>query len=111
MRFLNRNKKESLPVVAFLQALGLVVYCGLVGLIFWKGGDWFGKPPHLFFGPVMLLVLFVASALISALIVLGYPFILFWEKKKTVEALKLVIYTAIWLLFFIFLIAFLLVIG
>jgi len=98
-----------LSFIAFLQALGLVVYCGLVGLVFWKGGDWFGKPPHLFFGPVMLLVLLVASALISALIVLGYPFILFWEKKKTVKALRLVVYTVAWLVFFIFLIALLLV--
>jgi len=101
--------KPSLLFVAFLQATGLAIYCLLVGLVFWQGETWFGKPPNLFLAPVMFLTLFVASALISALIVLGYPFILFWEKKKTGEALKLVIYTTAWILFFVFLIAFFLV--
>lgn len=54
-----------------------------------------------FFRPVFFLVLFVVSALISALLVLGYPIILFWEKKQTVKALKLVVYTTAWLIFFI----------
>ena len=99
-----KTSKFSLPFIAFLQAVGLVVYCGLVGLLFWKGSDWFGKPPHLFLGPVMFLVLFVVSALISALIVLGYPFFLFWEKKKIKEALRLVVCTTLWIVFFFFLI-------
>lgn len=68
----------------------------------WQGENWFG-PPYIFLGPVLFLVLFVASALISALLILGYPFILFWEKKKTLEAIKLVVYTVAWLVFFIFL--------
>lgn len=97
-------KNFSLPFIAFWQALGLVIYCGLVGLLFWRGEQWFG-PARFFLGPVLFLVLFVVSALISALIVLGYPFVLFWEKKKTIEALKLVIYTTAWMMFFIFLIA------
>ncbi len=103
MKFLPKKKKSSLPFIAFFQALGLVIYCGLVGLLFWRGDKWFG-PMLSFLGPVLFLVLFVASALISALIVLGYPFILFWEKKKTTEALKLTVYTIVWLVFFIFLI-------
>ena len=98
-----KKKKFSLPFLAFWQALGLVIYCGLVGLLFWQGDTWFG-PMLSFLGPVLFLVLFVVSALISALIVLGHPFILFWEKKKTIEALKLVIYTIGWLIFFILLI-------
>ena len=56
----------------------------------------------------MFLVLFVVSALISALIVLGYPFLLFWEKKKTKEALHLVVCTTLWIAFFFALIALLL---
>ena len=98
-----KNKKFSLSFLAFFQALGLVVYCGLVGLFFWQGERWFG-PMVSYWGPVFFLVLFVVSALISALMVLGYPFILFWEKKQTIEALKLVIDTTIWLAFFTFLI-------
>jgi len=101
MNFL-KKKKLSLSFIAFLQALGLVVYCSLVGLFIWQGENIFG-PPYTFLGPVMFLVLFVASALISALLILGYPFLLFWEKKRLIEALKLVIYTIAWLALFILL--------
>lgn len=104
-----RKKEFSLSFVAFLQALGLVIYCGLVGLLFWRGSVWFGTISNPL-GSALFLVLFVASALISALLVLGYPFILFWEKKQTVEALKLVGYTTAWLIFFVFLIIFILAI-
>lgn len=102
-RFFRKKKTYSLPFIAFFQALGLMIYCSLVGLIFWRGSEWFG-PAQTFLGPAFVLVLFVVSALISALIGLGYPFILFWERKKTVEALRLVIYTTVWLAFFTLLI-------
>lgn len=92
----------SLPFIAFLQAVGLVVYCLLIALLMWQGESWFG-PIYTFLGPAMFLVLFVVSALISALLILGYPFILFWEKKQTIKALRLVIYTIVWLIFFVFL--------
>ncbi len=95
-------KKMSLPFVGFLQAAGLTVYCLLVGVLFWQGNSLFG-PPFSFVGPAMFLVLFVASALISALLTLGYPGVLFFKEKETVKALKLIFYTASWLVVFIFL--------
>jgi len=97
--FFFKKKKFSLGFIAFLQATGLVVYCGLVGLLFWQGDKWVGVP-FTFLGPAMFLVLFVASALISALLVLSYPFILFWEKKQTAKALRLVAYTTAWLILY-----------
>lgn len=106
MNFL-KKKNFSLSFIAFLQALGLVAYCSLVGYFMWYGEKIFG-PPYYFLGPAMFLVLFITSALISAFLILGYPFILFWEKKQTIKALKLVIYTIAWLLFFIFLFIFVL---
>jgi len=109
MKAFFKKEKFSLGFIAFLQALGLVVYCSLVGLLMWQGEKWFG-PPFFFLGPVLFLVLFIASAMISALLILGYPFILFWEKKQTLEALKLVIYTIAWLIFFTFLNLFILII-
>ena len=96
-------EKKSLWCIGFYQALGLTLYCGLVGLIFWNGDKWFG-PMNQYLGPVLLLVILVTSVVISALIVFGYPFILFWEKKETSKALKLVSFTALWLLVFIFVI-------
>jgi hypothetical protein len=92
--------KLSLKKTAFLQAFGLVSYCALVGLIFWKGEELFGRMNN-YVGPVLLLSLLSVSVLICALIVLGYPFILFWEDKKPKEAVRLVGYTTGWLAFFV----------
>jgi len=91
-------KKFSLPFIAFFQALGLAIYCSLIGLLLLQAEKW--VVPHTFLGPAFFLILFVVSATISALIVLGYPFILFWERKQTIKALKLVVYTTAWLIFF-----------
>ena len=95
------KKKLSLGFIAFLQALGVIIYCCLVGLLFWRGNKWFGHVPN-FLGPLLFLVLFSASVLISGLLTFGYPIILFWEKKQRTKALKLVIYTTGWLNFFCF---------
>jgi len=90
-------QKLSLPMVGFLQALGLTLYCSLVSILFWQGNKLFGNVPN-YMGPFLALVIFTTSALISALITLGYPFLLFWEKKQTREALRLVCYTVCWLI-------------
>jgi hypothetical protein len=95
-------KKEqalSLSKIAFLQAAGLVGYCGLVALIFVRGDKWFG--PMSWWGPVLFLVLFVFSALASALLTLGYSVYLIWDRKQVKEGLKLVVYTSGWLALFI----------
>lgn len=86
--------------VALLQAVGLTVYCSLVGLVFWQGEEWFGRMPN-YWGPVLFLVLFVASALISALITLGYPMILIWQEKRVADGVRLIAYTAAWLALFV----------
>ena len=96
-------KKITCPCfISFIQALSLFAYCGIVALLIWQGENLFGKMTS-FWGPVLLLVLFAASALICALIVLGYPIYLFWQKKERVLALKIASYTAGWLIFFIIL--------
>jgi len=93
--------KLSLGLIGFLQAVGLTAYCSLVGILFLHGNKLFGRKPG-FMAPVLFLTVFCTSALISALITLGYPIILIWKKKQTIEALKLVTYTAGWLIVFIF---------
>ena len=100
-RLTKMKKKWLLGLIAFGQALGLAIYCSLVGLLFWRGNQWFGRIPN-YWGPLLFLILFVTSALISALLVLGYPIILFWKKKQVMKALRLVAYTTCWLVFFIF---------
>ncbi|HUV42752.1 MAG TPA: hypothetical protein VMY36_02480 [Patescibacteria group bacterium] len=106
-----RKKKDfSLPFVAFFQALGLLFYCSLVGLLFWRGEKLFG-PISYYWGPLFFLVLFIVSALICALIAFGYAFILFWERKQTMEAFKLIIFMTAWLALFTFLIVLILLIS
>jgi len=94
--------KLSLRLIGFYQALGLTTYCSLVAILFWQGNQLFGRVPN-YLGPFLFLILLVVSALICAFISLAYPIILFWEKKQTREALKLIGITALWLLFFLFL--------
>ncbi|MBI3380177.1 hypothetical protein HY029_05470 [Candidatus Gottesmanbacteria bacterium] len=95
-----KKQKLSLGFIAFLQAFGLLIYCTLVANLIWNGQRWFPRISN-FTGPLLFLTLFSTSALICGLIVGSYPFLLFWEKKKTKEAIKLVIYTASWAIFFV----------
>jgi hypothetical protein len=89
-------KKLSIPFIGFLQAVGLVLYCSLVSLVFANGNQWFGNIGNSV-GPMAMLLIFVVSALICALIALSYPIMLFWDHKNTKAALKLVAFTAGWL--------------
>ena len=91
-----------LATAAFIQATGLVVYCLLIGLLIWRGEYLFG-PMNNFFGPMLFLVVFVASVLICALLAFGYAIVLFWDKKETRQSVKLVALTTVWLLFYVLL--------
>ena len=88
-------QNDSLKWHGLAQAGGVVAYCSLVGLLFWKGSEIFGKVPT-YFGPVAFLLLFSVSALICALIVFYHPYKLFFAGKKN-QAVNLVLYTAGWL--------------
>ncbi|MCL5019996.1 MAG: hypothetical protein M1426_05990 [Patescibacteria group bacterium] len=96
-------KLTELSKKGFLQALGVTLYCSLVGVMFWKGNEFIGNPGYI--GPVMFLVLFIVSALICALIVFYQPYILFFGGKKK-EALDLVLSTTGWLFGFFILFLF-----
>lgn len=96
--------KFSPSLLGFTQALGVTVYCSFVGVIFWKGNEIFGKVDR-YVGPVTFLLLFIASAMICALMVFYKPYLLFFDGKKK-EALETVVNTAAWLFiaFFLFLV-------
>jgi hypothetical protein len=95
--------KYSFTFLGFLQALGIFLYCSLVGLLLFTGNELFG-PVRTFLGPLLLLALLVASVLICALLAFGYAVILFWDHKDTKSAVSLVSYTAGWLLLFVLII-------
>lgn len=79
--------------------MGVAAYCGLVGIIFWKGNEVF---PNMnpYFGPVAVLLLFSTSALICGLIVFYKPYKLFFAGKKK-EAVDVVVSTTLWLFVFL----------
>jgi len=83
---------------SFIHALGVLIYVSLVALLMNYGNDIFGKINNVW-GPIAFLLLFVLSALIVGMLVLVKPIILYLDGKKK-EAIKLLIYTAAWLLIF-----------
>jgi hypothetical protein len=89
---------SSIKRQGFIQALGVTIYCSLVGLLMWKGNTIFGNTPN-FFGPVAVLLLFSVSAMICGLMVFYKPYKLFFDGSKK-EAIDLVLATTVWLFIF-----------
>ena len=90
--------KSSIKRQGFFQAAGVALYCGLVGLLFWKGNAIFGNAPN-YLGPVAVLLLFSFSVLVCGLLVFYQPYKLFFDEKKK-EAADLVLFTTGFLFFF-----------
>jgi len=96
-------KKVSTPFLAFLQASGLVTYIILISLFFSSVAPKFNQSTAEFYAPIIMLLLFVLSAVICALLVLGRAGVFFWEKKYK-ESFTLVGWTVGWgLLYFVLL--------
>lgn len=83
----------------FLQALGIVAYCALIGLFVFNANSFIGKIGDKF-GSILFLLLFSTSVLVCGTIVFYKPYRFFVEGKKK-DALDTVIFTAIWLLSFL----------
>lgn len=90
---------SKLAKISFLLSLGVLMYVLAVSSIIQNGERTFGKINNLW-GPVLFLMLFVFSALITALLVLGYPIWLYFENKKR-NAVKLLFYNTGWLFLFV----------
>jgi len=86
-------------MIAFYQALGVIGYCSLVAMIFWRGGAWFGNVPN-FFGPLLMLTILSTSAMICGLLVFAYPVKLYLKTKKYEQPIRIVLMTAAWLAVF-----------
>ncbi|OGD56434.1 hypothetical protein A3I57_03525 [Candidatus Beckwithbacteria bacterium RIFCSPLOWO2_02_FULL_47_23] len=86
-------------MIAFYQALGVIGYCSLIAIVFWRGEAWFGHVPN-FFGPLLMLSILTTSALICGLLVFAYPVKLYLKTKKADQPIKLVLMTAAWMIVF-----------
>ena len=100
-------KKMSLPFLAFLQTTGLVLYITGISSFFMFITPTADKPVTKFYAPIIMLLTFVISAVVSATLVLGRAGVYFWDKKYK-EAFTLVGWTVGWGLLYFVLFVFLL---
>lgn len=89
-------KKPNLCLLGFLQALGVIVYCGLVAGFFWSCNKFFVAASG-FWATALMLALLVFSAAVTGSIVFGYPAYLAL-KGKIKDALTLLAYTLLYCL-------------
>ena len=62
---------SKLPLIGFLQALGLIIYCLLIAMFF-RFADKFIQGPPTFLNMALMLFLFVFSLAVTGSIVFGY---------------------------------------
>lgn len=74
-----------------LYALGVFIYTSVIAWLLFNGEKVFGKATN-FMMPAAMLLLFVISAAITGLLVLGKPVMLYLNDSKK-EAIKLLVYT------------------
>lgn len=91
--------KLSLPFLAFLQSTALLVYITFVASIMLNGNKMFGPNINIF-GPILFLLLFIVSAVISATLFLGRTGYLFWEKRYR-ESFSLLGWNILWCLLYL----------
>ncbi|MBI2024198.1 hypothetical protein HYT00_02335 [Candidatus Giovannonibacteria bacterium] len=94
--------KYSLKTVAFAEALGVTLYVSTFSLLVNNIPRWIGVQvsPNPILSIIIFLLTFIISALICGSIVFLYPILLFFDNKKS-DALKIVLWTAIWLATFL----------
>ena len=91
-------KKQNMVVPSLIHSLATLIYITLVASLMFFGQDLFGKMDGVF-GIIAFLLLFVVSAAVVGLLVLGKPVMLYLDKQKK-EAVQLLTYTVSWLLVF-----------
>lgn len=96
-------KKSDYFLKSLLNAAGVFVYVSGVASLLSNGEKIFGKAEN-FLMPVLLLLLFVVSAAITGLLVLGKPIHLYLSGFKK-EAFTLLFATLAWLIVFIAVVA------
>ena len=88
---LNSEDNKKLIYYSIVNSLGVLLYVSLVVLFMSNAQNIFGKSDNLLTGVIILLV-FILSALITGSLVLDRP-ILFYLDGKKAEAIKLLFYT------------------
>jgi hypothetical protein len=105
---LKKTKKEGFVLRSLINALGTLLYIFAVAWLMTSGEVIFGKVSG-FLAPFFILLLFVVSASITGLLVLGKPILLYLDGFKK-EAVRFLTCTLGWLILFVFIIVFVMVI-
>jgi len=92
-------KKSEYILKSLINALGVLVYVSIVAWLIFNGEHIFDNKPS-FLIPLFMLLLFIISASITGLLVLGKPIHLYLSGFKK-EAFILLFATLIWLAFFV----------
>ncbi len=93
-------KKSDYIFKSFINAGGVFLYISAVAWFSFNSQRIFGGKPDNFLAPLFVLLLFVISASITGLLVLGKPILLYLEGLKK-EALKMLFATLAWLVLFL----------
>ena len=86
-------KNEKLLQYAALNALGVVVYTGLVTWFMFSAESWLGRVSS-FWGPMAILLLLVLSVAVVGTLIFLRPIYLFLDGHKK-EAVTLIVYTLV----------------
>lgn len=88
--------KENLKLFkrAALSALGVLVYIFLLSLFMNNGSKMFGEEDNKMLAPILFLLLFIFSALVTGFLILGKPIMLYLDNEKK-PAVKLLFYTGV----------------
>lgn len=99
-------KKISYKIIALVQAFLVASYAWFAAFVMTIGEKGSMSAWHPVVAGTFVLVFFILSALVSSSLVFAYPIKLFMDGKMR-EAVKIVLWTAFWLiiLFLIFLVS------
>lgn len=109
MSIFNGVKNSKLFLMSVLHSLGVLAYVALVVTFMSNAEKFLGKEDNSLTG-IVVLMLFIVSALITSSLVLGKPVMYYLDGKKK-EAIKLLFYTMgdLFALFIIVLVVFVLI--
>jgi len=95
------ERKYNPSLIGFLQAAGVLIYCGLIAVFFFYMTKTAAQPGIV--GIFLMLALFVFSAAITGSLVFGYPAYLALVRNRIKEALAILAYTLLYSLLIILL--------
>src|SRR4029078_4535362 len=84
---------------SFLNALGVLIYISCIAVLGFNSNHLFGAKDNVLM-PIFVLLLFVISASVTGLLVLGKPVLLYVNGLKK-EAITLLLSTIVWLVLFL----------